>query len=55
MRITSWLRRIVPGRNYVTDDEGLSFRCLRCGKEFDRQYDTCTDCGNRFVARVDED
>jgi rRNA maturation endonuclease Nob1 len=55
MAIRKWLGYLLPGSNVVTEDDGPAFRCLRCGAEFERQYDTCTECGNRFVARVGEE
>lgn len=34
------------------DDESSSYRCIRCGDEFDQNYRDCPTCGEPYVAEI---
>lgn len=53
MGVIEFLRRMFSGRATHGMSEQPRFRCLRCGAEFEGQYDTCPECGGRFVAEID--
>jgi len=44
------LRRLL-GRSDSDDD---TYRCIRCGDEFDTNYHDCPSCGQPYVTVVDE-
>ena len=55
MRLLEYVRYLIPGGVDLWTSNGPTFRCLRCGAEFQRQYDTCPDCRARYLAEVEED
>lgn len=55
MGLKDVLRNMIPGGNMYSMADQPSFRCLRCGSEFERQHATCPECGARFVVEVNED
>jgi len=36
-------------------DDDQPYRCISCGAGLDRNYRACPECGNEFVAPVDDD
>lgn len=53
MGVRDVLRRLLFGQSPASLTAQPRFRCLRCGAEFERQHDTCPECGARFVAEID--
>lgn len=49
MNVRDVVRRVL-GR----DEEGPTYRCIRCGDEFDRDSHDCPSCGHPYVSRVEE-
>lgn len=50
-------RMIVPdivGRLLGGDEDDVTYRCIRCGDEFDRDYRDCPSCDHPYVSRLDE-
>lgn len=42
-------------RSWIGDDEEAAFVCLKCGSEYERQFQECTACGNPYVVPTDEE
>lgn len=55
MGLLDVLRNMIPGRNIDSMVDRPRFRCLRCGSEFERQFETCPECGGRFVAEITDE
>lgn len=53
MGVIGVLRRLLLGQASSSVTAQPEFRCLRCGAEFKRQYNTCSECGAQFVAEID--
>lgn len=55
MDIKKYLKRMVPWSSNLAMTEGPTFRCLRCGAEFECEYSTCPDCNGQFVGEVEDE
>lgn len=54
MGITNFLRQMI-GLDSAGYSDAPTFRCIRCGEEYERNYNSCPDCGAQFVVRADEE
>jgi transcription elongation factor Elf1 len=55
MALRDYLRWVLPGGKNMGVSDDPTFRCLRCGAEYERQYDTCSNCGVRFIIEVPDE
>jgi len=46
-RLIGWELRTPKG------DDGDTYRCVKCGETFERDYYTCPDCGSEYVAPLE--
>lgn len=55
MGIIKYLLQMAPWSSPQAMTEQPTFRCLRCGAEFEREHITCPDCGAQFVGEVQDE
>lgn len=49
MNVLDLLRRLLGA-----DEDSTTYRCIRCGDEFDSNYLDCPSCDHPYVSRVEE-
>lgn len=54
MEVKKMLKQML-GWNASGLSEGPTYRCLRCGSEFERNHTSCPECGAAFVALAEEE
>jgi rRNA maturation endonuclease Nob1 len=52
MALLEKLKRLIETPSVGEEEE--NFRCIRCGKSFERDYQTCPECGGQFVVPLDD-
>lgn len=54
MEIKKFVKQMLGLETHEYSD-APTYRCLRCGEEFERNYNSCPECSAAFVARADEE